>query len=839
MVFPMKSNPRFRAWAIFLLFATVILAAAYIIYRPVLAASGDVPLYPWGSDTLGHVYRAEYLGSAIEQGNYLPDLYPYWYLGIQLLRYYPPLPYYILSFLIRLVDNPIHAVNLFLFGAATLGSLTWYPHRRWLGWPLTLAGGLLYLLMPDNVRVAFAEGNIPRVLANMFVPGLVYLLIRSQEKKSSLQHFAGISLLIALTILSHPMMAAIFAALGSVLLAGGWISRQVSFDKAARGIIAIFVGTLLPAWWLLPSLTGGITELNSTAVARGLDVISWSTHFNPVLRLRNPEAVYAGASLLLFTLAGLLVRTARPRWVIVLASVGWLSVLITTPFFNSIFQALPLSSLLWPVRFLSMAGAVLLLASLWILSRWQTRHVWAVPAVLVIFAIDFAGSGRLIHMRPLRPEIRTISRLLSASSGWRQATLDDSRLGSAPSYFFTEEARREQVFGWAYQGARTAANVATLNEALRLGAYGYLRDRLDLMGVDDIVLLDDGAVKPGMETGLMSSGFEAVFKEGAIRYMHRDGGPRALAADWPAIGIGTGVTSYTLIFPEIVQGNSPYLDDYSFEHLKTFQKIILAGFSWHDRKAAESLAERLSAAGVEIYVDFTGTQPDPLARIPQFLGVWGEPVILSSGPLQVHGNDRLSTFGPFGEPGSLWYTFVPQGLEREVVTFDHLGQEATILGYTSVAGHPVWFLGINLIYHSLLNSDAQTIEFLSEALNLNPVSRREYRTYPLENFSPGPEGYRFSYRLEQAETLVVPVAFHDGTTLAIDNGRVAVYSLENMVLFDAPAGLHEVSITFEPPGIYRVGKMVSGFFLLIFIFPFLRDVGAFRWRADKLGWTRR
>ena len=56
----------------------------------------------------------------------------------------------------------------------------------------------------------------------------------------------------------------------------------------------------------------------------------------------------------------------------------------------------------------------------------------------------------------------------------------------------------------------------------------------------------------------------------------------------------------------------------------------------------------------------------------------------------------------------------------------------------------------------------------------------------------------------------MPVAFHEGTVVTIDGQPITPRSLENLVLFQAPAGRHEVNIRVEPTGIYRLGKVVTG-----------------------------
>jgi uncharacterized membrane protein len=95
-----------------------------------------------------------------------------------LLRYHAPLPYYLLLGLFQLTGNIWWAGNLFLFLTSLGGGLSLLLYRRWLGWLPAVAGGVLFMVLPDNLRVAFAEGNLPRALATALLPLAFYFFLR-------------------------------------------------------------------------------------------------------------------------------------------------------------------------------------------------------------------------------------------------------------------------------------------------------------------------------------------------------------------------------------------------------------------------------------------------------------------------------------------------------------------------------------------------------------------------------------------------------------------------------------------------------------------------------------
>jgi uncharacterized membrane protein len=409
--------------------------------------------------------------------------------------------------------------------------------------------------------------------------------------------------------------------------------------------------------------------------------------------------------------------------------------------------------------------------------------------------------------------VAAISRELASSKGWREATLDQSRLGSATSYFFSETGGKEQLFGWAYQGAHTARTVAALNEALEMGHTAYLIDRLGLYGVDDVALLEDGRTPPLVEA-LKNAGFQETYTGDTASLFHRDGGPRACLADFPALGIGRGAQNLAYLFPQIALGRSNRVDDYSASELTAYRTIVLSGFDWRDRQAAEELVKGAAAGGAHVLIDLTGTPVDPLARIPRFLDVWGEQVIISNSPLPIQSESESGSLQPLGAPDALWYTHMLQGLQTEVWYFDYLGERAVLAGYNTYGSGQVWFLGVNLPYHASTTKDPVAISLISNLAGLPAGGASGCQPISLSAYRPGQDGYRFGYQLQSPGYLFLPVASLDGMQVLVDGQPVQTDSFERLLAFQAPAGQHSVEIRIHPTSIYLLGWAATAASLL-------------------------
>ncbi|GAP62004.1 hypothetical protein ARMA_0427 [Ardenticatena maritima] len=790
-----------------------LLAGALWFYAPVLFAPAGT--YPWAPDTLGHVLKATYLAESVAQGVWYPDLFPGWYMGLQMLRYYPPAAYYLIAALAQVAPNMLVATNWLMVGALLVGACGWLLYRRWLGMGWALVGGALYLILPDNVRVAFADGNVPRVVAIALLPWLLFAVLRALEPDGRARHLFIIAVGMALTVLSHAMMAAIYAAMLALLSLAWVMAFSGGMRRALRVIAALVIGIMLSGWWLFPSLTGGITDIDTTAMTEALAVVPIAHYFDPRVRLSDIETMTVGAFLLMGALMLLLWRRRQSPAALALVSVGFVGILLSTPRVNTFYNALPMHSLLWPARFLGIASTFVLFGVLWYLRDVPWRGRWrVVPVVLLLLVCaEFMLGRRLVFMRPLSPDLEAVVSNLAQTPGWRVATLDHSALGSKTSYWFAVQGR-EQVFGWAYQGATTARTVAALNEALQTGFIPYVLSRLDVYGVDDVVVLKRLPTVNDVMRGLQGHGFQRLYDGEEIALYHRDGEPRAFVVEWQGLGIGRGAQNAAYIFPSIVMGTSPYLDDYTLDELTRYPLLVLSGFQWHDKQRAEALVRDVARAGVRVVIDLTGTPPDPMASIPHFLDVWGEPVVLDERPVPVNlATGETMTLSPFGthdgEKSILWYTHTPQGLSGDVATTSYIGEKATLVGYKDVDGGRVWFVGYNLFFYTLARGDVDAIHLLEEATGLTAHALPVVHPVPLQAYKAGTFGYRFTYTLETPQTLFVPIAAHDRWALTLDDAPSAYQSYERLLVMDAPAGTHQVALRFQPPPIYTVGRLVS------------------------------
>lgn len=813
----------------YLLAAALVLSLSLLVYQQILWPPVE-KRFPWGSDSWGHLFKAEMLYEQIQQGNYYPQFTEYWYNGVQPFRYWAPLPYYALAALRGLCGDIFTAGNLYIYLCALLGGLSWLLLSRRMGlWPAVMAA-VAWLLWQDNVRVAFSEGNLPRVLATALLPLLFALFLHIVTRPKSYGAIIAVILGLQLTLLCHAMIAAVYCislALFAVFL---WVFQGCCVNSITRGILALVLGIFSSSWWLLPSLTGGITGIDAQAVKEIVQFVPAHISLSPLYRFKNIETFYWGISLITFLLICLITWKSKPAWAKSLAVCGLILLVITFPLFRAIYLVFPLTHLLWPLRFSSF-GALAIIASGLTFEPEGKRQRWlqssSITGLLLIFMsafllVDCLISFRLLaHTGTMPFTIIQAGKFLKDDPGWRVATIDLSRLGSAPSFTFSEMAGLEQVFGWAWQGAVTSRNIMLLNTGIEKQYYPFLfRSCVDL-GATDLVVKEDVIIDT-----------EAFYKTAAIAgYQKRNAfgdvsvwrgidRPYLVGKNPRCLVIGKYAGTIALQFPEVEMALSPRIDDYTLDQLERYPMLILSGASWNSKKQAEELIIGYALSGGRVFIEMAGMPPNVLAKEPEFLGIYGEPVSIRE-EIEVRGKDVRVILPPPWQKEGEWMAYVPIGLDEVELEFSYYGNQAPVLGYKMINGNKIWFLGANLSYHAFQSEYPESIQLLHNIFGLNTEYAGD-TILPLLDYEASEEGYRMSYHLEQDAEMIVPISLIDGLVVKLDGNKIEAGNYENLLKLYLPAGTHRLEIMIEKTAVFTWGKYLSLFTALLVLIAFIR-----------------
>lgn len=769
--------------------------------------------YPAGTDTMYHLYKGDLLYKEILKGNVYPLLDPMWYNGVEMLRYWAPLPVYFLALCEALVGgNIFYGYILYLGLILIFGAVSWtvvgYRHNRpYLGFFM----GLLWFFMPNNLLAIFVEGNLPRALSMVFLPLFIsYLHDYLYEKKwNGLPKLMVAFLLIILCHLGYAGM--IVVAVGIFLILYG-ISTGY-WKKAGTVLVGMVLAFGITGVWSYAALRGGITDTESEQVMMGFFQDAWVT-INPLRRLTtNFSEFYFGLAALLTAVFGVVCSKKQSRpgfWT------GIIIFVLTTSGMYYVLAKLPGSQYLWMLRFISIALCFILyslfmwksLKKGWLLLVAALLIADCVPSLRLVYG---AGDGTSLETRLEKAEKDALIDKAKSITKQRLALMDLSTLGAMPGFLISSgDDGVMATFGSGWQSAATAYNIVQLNQAAEDGYFLYLFDRMIELGTDTVLIskqalgITDSMVKRVTESAI-ALGYEKMDENKDFILYHLDTPDRfGVKTEYTSIAIGSSAPQMALTFPCMEEAESKNLNDYSYEELSKYDTIYIAGFIYDDRKSAEEMLLKLSEDGKRIIILADGIPAVETSGTPEFLGVQCFNINFTNGFPELITKNGVLNCKPFHKDAREWKTVYINGLDHVWGTLSDLGNGLDFYG--TKYNDNIIFVGLNLTYHYALTQDDVVGELLTDAFALDSGKLPDRKLYPISvNFDKN------KIVIEATENQInTTIAFHDNfvsnNVITSKNHLTVVNSGKTVIKIKYPHLLAGSLITL-------VSAILTGFFL--------------------------
>lgn len=734
-----------RTAALPLILVLYALIAALVVY--LVSRSGA---YPDGADTMFYVYRGDMLyHSILEKGNWYPLLDMMWYNGVQTLRYWSPIPVYILAGCQAAVggspfDGYLLFVGLLCFFSAAVWLFIGYTHDRpWIG---AFLGGL-WFFMPNNLFMLFAEGVVVRSLSTVILPlYVVYLHDYLMEKRwSALPKMMACFITMLMFHLGWAGMIAITTLL--FLFFYRIFYRREQRGSCAAVVVGILLCFLIPGVWVVPSLLGGITGLDSSQIMANF-FQSLNMTLNPFWTgtegeinwfLGSGRAYFGLAAFVLGALGAVLgQKKAQPGFCAAI-----LVCLLTSDAAYLFLRLLPGSQYLWMLRFISIALAFLLVSFFF----WRSLKRGLAVFFALCLVLDAVPAMKLItgYGSNVEPETR-----YDATQEWyyiddvkavtRQRMALVEPLGSVIDGIYLTTGYGEDAvpscFGAGVQAAATYTNIVQINQAAEDAGYLYLFDRCLELGNDTVLLpvreMDKGECDiDELDACAAQVGYRLVAGNAFYRVYHYDDAPETFGviSKYRAIGIGAFAPSISVAFPAVEETDSDNLNDYTYEQLSQYDVIYLSGFTYTDLEKAEELVLRLSESGVKVIVMADGMPALEQTGTQTFLGVSAYSLTISNGYPPLDTVDGTLYCDLFPDEYIDWKTVYVNGLDDVWGSFDEDGQHLEFYG--TAHNENLIFIGLNLPYHYSLTRDPSVGRLLSRALTLSPTELPQRTVVPL------------------------------------------------------------------------------------------------------------
>lgn len=765
---------------------------------------------PWGSDSFGHVFKADLLYKSIKEGQFYPLYTSLWYNGIQPFRYWAPIPYYIMAFLQFMTKgDAISAYNLFVYFCYTVGA------AGWLLWGIkekrvfvSVLIGVLWFCMPDNVRVFFSEGNIPRITIAFLLPYMFFFIFQYIEYKK-LSALAAVVVTMSLISMCHLMIAAMLGITTFIFLIY-YGAQSKTFVRPSHIIIGMLLGISLCGVWLYPALQGGLMSIDAEAVSEVMKLLTFpaTQSLNPMLRLKNIEIYYFGIAFVVVALAGVFLSNKK--------SMPGFSTLLTvflgtTTALVPILIKLPLNQLLWMMRFTPIAYAVFSLSII----LWKNAKRITLILLMALIFVDCAASFKILafNSNP-SPDLLNMYDEVSELTSQRTAIMDLSEFGSFPSYRICSDKRMTQyAYGWAWQGASTSQNIVLINTAFEKEYYGFMFDRCLELGCDTVLVKKDRVKEfEKLDYHAHKSGYKMI-KEYNNGFLYKRETPKSfgLISKYYGLAIGDRASNISLQFPGYQIGNNLVLDEYSLEEITEYEMVYVSGFSYRNKKTAEKLLYDAADRGIKVIVDMNAVPNDPITNRLTFMGVTAQPIQFENRLPDLHVSGEVYFPTTFKEEFRKWNTVYLEEVPNPTGFSWMGGNKLAFIGKGKNSN--ITYVGFNLLYHGMVNEDNMMTDIYAGVMGKNAETLPEREVVPID------------IRYEGTKIYIDAPIGNVNTTLANLDAFVSKQDTQTLHNLLCTVSLHtQIDITYPYIG---KGLIISifGFLLTLAFFAFVIRTG--------------
>jgi uncharacterized membrane protein len=557
-------------------------------------------------------------------------------------------------------------------------------------------------------------------------------------KSGRIRALLGVAIFMVLTVFSHVMLAAM-AGIATFLFLLLYCIKNKKFIRMVQVIVTMLCSFLVCGIWLVPALSGGLVGMDSETSASVMASLTYalSTSLNPLNRITGiVDTFYYGISIILVSVFGILFAKRRDKSGYYLAI---LILLLTTSSAIPLLSKIPLSQLLWMMRFATLAYAFFL----WSFIEWKSLRRYFCILLIGVIVLDIIPSTNIPRYYTQAKD-RTADEIASVKeiTNQRVSFMDLSAYGSYPSYgLCTGDDAIDYTFGWAWQGATTSSNIVMLNTALEHENYTYLFDRSIELGNDTVVIRKDLVGKKGKtETEMLNAAKKSNYslsKETNDTYIFHLVTPAqfGVVTKYDGISIGKYAKTVELYYPCFTTGTSTNLDEYSLDELSQYKVVFLSGFTYKDRKKAEDLVAKLGEKGTRVLIDMTHVPVDPKTNRMHFMGVSVQDISFEERfPTLFYNSSTISTLD-FQEEDSTWNTSYIEGVKNVMGTFNYSNQKLPYIGTNDDKN--VVFIGLNLMYHCTQTDDRNMFSIFSSLMQigLEQTPKREIVPIKVENSS--------------------------------------------------------------------------------------------------------
>lgn len=741
--------------------------------------------YPSGSDTMYHIHRADLVYQNWVKGNHWVLLDDSWYNGVEILRYWPPLTAYFMAFCEALAGGSTFNGYLVFIGLmAVLFSMMWWSlgfrTKRYMFCGFL---GLIWFYMPMNLFLFFETGNLPRAMSMLFIPLFYFHIIMylHEKKHGDLIHIIILTVLIVFCHLGFAGMLALNLFLFLIV--------YMLVNRTTKGVLDVIVSVVLGfvccGLWLIPSLKGGIGNIDSSETMKNFFQNLFTVTLNPVGHFTSYEiSTYFGLAVFIIAFIGafLAEKSASPGFI-----TTFITVLLSTTTAYPLVSKLPLGSYLWMTRFFSIVISLSMVSLL----VWRKLNKKVLTVFCIMLVVDTVPYFHSIYgyRNGMQPEVRfdetqqeTLLDEAQKITTQRLCVLNEGSYGSIDAYIISDWGKKTKItFGAGWEASVTADNIRFLNRAANEQKLYYLFDRAKELGNDtvlfrnDVILHRTNDFEERMDTAAAASGYVLIDSNEDFRLYHLSDASEhfGFVNKYRAIAIGTAANEIALDFPAFEVGGETDLQKYSYDELSGYDIVFLDGFTYEDRDVVENMVKKLADHGVHIVIAADGTPADPVSHENRFLGFTMNNIEFTGGYPDIKTEDENIIPNLFPADYTDWPTVFVDGLDNVYAWVYDNDVELPFIG--TVYNDNISVFGLDLAKYYGLTGDKNVGKLLSRIFEMDNTELPERTLVPLTY-----ERTKSSIKFVSPENNVdTGLSFHD-----IFHSEQKLYRKNNLLYID-------------------------------------------------------
>lgn len=799
------------------------------------------------TDIGGHMTKVLYLAEQISKGH-LPSWFPYWYNGATTTQYYVPLSYYIMIPIYWATHNTMLTYKLYCTTLMVIGSLgVWNFCYQKIGRVCGLVGIVAFSLQPILLESLYREGVVAQAPIFALMPWLLLLLLTCVQKPTK-GLFVATTISVTFLIMCHAMHAYLVCLSIMLVLFLFIFLKKISVRNFIITSGTIVFSGLLTAFWSVVGATGlEIPGVPSTPEAVYITVANFQW-FIPNGKNAFFYFSIAVTALSLIGVIGYVISAVTKKndsnskfFILAAYLISGITVALSFGTKMPFYRFIPLSSSLIAGRILTLTavtGAIACSYSIYLLWNIPKAKFLFRPLTLIMVALFCYFMNPFTYTFPVKEKtfFETMEKVTenkgdAFSKGrfeW-YAPLDSSELFA--SYLHNYNTSN----GSNIEGTSQKQVVYNNYIALPVMEYDYILKEIAYWNIKYLTV--DHKYTDLMEKLKTDMGFaeEEKWKDASL-FISKQPSSYYLIDHRNALIVSNGLQGLCISFPNLVQGKSENLWDYTEAELKRYELIYIIEPNINSRTKKSKFEKTVTSLvneGIKVIIE-----PSP-SNIFDIFGVQTKDEIYEDSPIFTP--TQLCPYG-MGDLVIEENSHLPRvrglyGLDEVYAEFayDTSDIRTSVLGTKKVGTGQVVFVGAHLsqylsgVYVRNNGMGALDNIAIDNSEKVKMLFGQLFQFYEVkEDYLPDVfdgvishawdyDGGSFTYDSDQAKEVTVSITYSPRWTVAVDGKHISVTEKENLIALMLPAGQHTVVLSY---GITIYGKIgyaitIAGFVIFI------------------------